>query len=338
MGKNRKGYNWKARTNIKGTVDNSETLKLASKIDLPNIASDFDGSNTLVLPSKKRKFKSQASNEPIGKILSKKKRKLLEKVVERKKKKEERGDLLEKLESVQADAALLDKMVSLSSVQTKGKIFFNYYFNFPKKNFFSRNYYFFIFSGLKRQFAEDDWKCQMETSGVNLEQVIVHNDSDDADKNNDLKPKKIKLKKPQKPKQIHEDINNPNVLGFESSSSEEEEETETEPEDNEPEPEIEDKENITTEDEKHSKAEEKIISKDNANNLVKVENIPTKEETIEKKTIFVPVIRTPEVVEARSKLPIIDIEHDIVDKIRHNDVVIITGETGSGKTTQGKIS
>ena len=339
MGKNRKGYNWKARTNIKGTVDNSETLKLASKIDLPNIASDFDGSNTLVLPSKKRKFKSQASNEPIGKILSKKKRKLLEKVVERKKKKEERGDLLEKLESVQADAALLDKMVSLSSVQTKGKKNINSYFNFPKKEFFSQNYYFFHFHpiGLKRQFAEDDWKCQMETSGVNLEQVIVHNDSDDADKNNDLKPKKIKLKKPQKPKEIHEDINNPNVLGFESSSSEEEEETETEPEDNEPEPEIEDKENITTEDEKHSKAEE-IISKDNANNLVKVENIPTKEETIEKKTIFVPVIRTPEVVEARSKLPIIDIEHDIVDKIRHNDVVIITGETGSGKTTQGKIS
>ena len=195
---------------------------------------------------------------------------------------------------------------------------------------------------MKRQFAEDDWKCQMETSGVNLEQVIVHNDSDDVDKNNDLKPKKIRLKKPQKPKQIHEDINNPNILGFQSSSSEGEEETETESEsmENEPEPEkeIEDKENIVTEDEKHSKAEEKIISRDNANNLVKVENISTKEETIEKKTIFVPVIRSPEVVEARSKLPIIDIEHDIVDKIRHNDVVIITGETGSGKTTQGKIS
>ena len=131
MGKNKRGYNWKARTNTTGTIDNSETLKLASKVDLPNnannivnISSDFDGSNTLVLPSKKRKFKSHASNEPIGKILSKKKRKLLEKVVDRKKKREERGDLLEKLESVQADAALLDKMVSLSSVQTKGIIFY----------------------------------------------------------------------------------------------------------------------------------------------------------------------------------------------------------------------
>ena len=191
---------------------------------------------------------------------------------------------------------------------------------------------------MKRQFAEDDWKCQMETSGVNLEQVIVHNDSD-ADENDLKKPKKIKLKKPQKPKQIYED-NNPNVLGFESSSSEEEEETESE--ENQSETEIEDKENVV-EDEKNSKAEEEeiIISKDNStNNLVKkVEKSPTKEETIaEKKTIFVPVSRTPQVVEARSKLPIIDIEHDIVDKIRHNDVVIITGETGSGKTTQGNIS
>ena len=194
---------------------------------------------------------------------------------------------------------------------------------------------------MKRQFAEDDWKCQMETSGVNLEQVIVHNDSDAGDENDLKKPKKIKLKKPQKPKQIYED-NNPNVLGFESSSSEEEEEEETESEENQSETEIEDKENVV-EDEKNSKAEEEeiIISKDNStNNLVKkVEKSPTKEETIaEKKTIFVPVSRTPQVVEARSKLPIIDIEHDIVDKIRHNDVVIITGETGSGKTTQGNIS
>ena len=108
MGKNKKGYNWRARTNIKGVIDNSETVKLASKIDLPNLNSNnLDGSNTLVLPNKKRKFKSQHNNDHVGKILSKKKRKHLEKVVERKRKKEERGELLEKLEQVQADNALL---------------------------------------------------------------------------------------------------------------------------------------------------------------------------------------------------------------------------------------
>ena len=92
MGRNKKGYNWRARTNVKGAIDNTETIKLATKVELPtnNLDSstcNVESSNALVLPSKKRKFKSKAENEPVGRILSKKKRKLLEKVVERKKKK-----------------------------------------------------------------------------------------------------------------------------------------------------------------------------------------------------------------------------------------------------------
>lgn len=48
----------------------------------------------------------------------------------------------------------------------------------------------------------------------------------------------------------------------------------------------------------------------------------------------VPVARLPEIEEQRSKLPIIGEEQVIVECIRYNDVVIISGETGSGKTTQ----
>lgn len=50
--------------------------------------------------------------------------------------------------------------------------------------------------------------------------------------------------------------------------------------------------------------------------------------------IFVLVDRLQEVVDSRSKLPIIGEEHTIVECIRYNDVVIVSGETGSGKTTQ----
>ena len=50
--------------------------------------------------------------------------------------------------------------------------------------------------------------------------ILVHDENYDDDEN--LKPKKIKLKKPQKPKPV-EIINNPNVLGFANSSSSEEE-------------------------------------------------------------------------------------------------------------------
>lgn len=50
--------------------------------------------------------------------------------------------------------------------------------------------------------------------------------------------------------------------------------------------------------------------------------------------VYVEVSRTEEVNESRSKLPIIGEEQVIMESIRYNDVVIISGETGSGKTTQ----
>lgn len=54
---------------------------------------------------------------------------------------------------------------------------------------------------------------------------------------------------------------------------------------------------------------------------------------VEKKT-FVSVDRLPELQRVRLKLPIIGEEHVIMEAIHDNDVVIIVGETGSGKTTQ----
>jgi ATP-dependent RNA helicase DHX37/DHR1 len=189
MGKSKKGYNWRARQIAAGTLDNSETVKLSAKIDLNDDQQnvDVDCSNTLALPSKKRKFKAASENQPIGKILSKKKRKHLEKVVDRKKKKEEREELVEKLQQVQGDPELLKKMVSISAVQTKG---------------------------LKKQFAENDWQEKMQKSGVTLEQVIVNDyNADDIEM-----PKKIKLKKPQKVKNFVQPFVLPSFFGLLASS------------------------------------------------------------------------------------------------------------------------
>lgn len=44
--------------------------------------------------------------------------------------------------------------------------------------------------------------------------------------------------------------------------------------------------------------------------------------------------RTPEIIESRSKLPIIGEEQVIMEAVNENDVIIVVGETGSGKTTQ----
>lgn len=50
-----------------------------------------------------------------------------------------------------------------------------------------------------------------------------------------------------------------------------------------------------------------------------------------KPAVFVSLDRKPEVQEARMKLPILADEQSIVEAINDNTVVIITGETGSGK-------
>jgi ATP-dependent RNA helicase DHX37/DHR1 len=53
-----------------------------------------------------------------------------------------------------------------------------------------------------------------------------------------------------------------------------------------------------------------------------------------RKTKYVHVERREEIKESRSKLPIITEEQVIMETINENDIVIICGETGSGKTTQ----
>ena len=59
-----------------------------------------------------------------------------------------------------------------------------------------------------------------------------------------------------------------------------------------------------------------------------------KTKTTGKKVINIPVIRDKVMQDARLKLPILGEEQEIMEAINENPVVIICGETGSGKTTQ----
>ncbi|OZJ06220.1 hypothetical protein BZG36_00761, partial [Bifiguratus adelaidae] len=54
----------------------------------------------------------------------------------------------------------------------------------------------------------------------------------------------------------------------------------------------------------------------------------------DKAAFFVKVNRKPQIQQARMKLPVCSEEQQIMEAISHNTVVIICGETGSGKTTQ----
>lgn len=58
------------------------------------------------------------------------------------------------------------------------------------------------------------------------------------------------------------------------------------------------------------------------------------DENSKRKVFYVKVDRPEEVQQIRMQLPVFGEEYNIMEAIHHNDVVIICGETGSGKTTQ----
>lgn len=60
----------------------------------------------------------------------------------------------------------------------------------------------------------------------------------------------------------------------------------------------------------------------------------TDEKAPPKPAVFIPVYRKPALQEARMKLPILAEEQAIMETINEHDIVIVAGETGSGKTTQ----
>jgi ATP-dependent RNA helicase DHX37/DHR1 len=69
--------------------------------------------------------------------------------------------------------------------------------------------------------------------------------------------------------------------------------------------------------------------------LGEVLQVPSSSLLLPKQPAFaVPVDRSAEIQEARMALPIVAEEETIMDAIRHHSVVVICGETGSGKTTQ----
>ncbi|KAK4075736.1 hypothetical protein Trihar35433_2296 [Trichoderma harzianum] len=53
-----------------------------------------------------------------------------------------------------------------------------------------------------------------------------------------------------------------------------------------------------------------------------------------RKVFSVAVVRTPEIEEARMKLPVVSEEQRLMEAIHNHDIVVICGSTGSGKTTQ----
>lgn len=127
---------------------------------------------------------------------------------------------------------------------------------------------------------------------------------------------------------------NPNVVGLEAEDEDSTDET-----DNEDEEEEEEKQKQQMEIQESKEKLEEIVT-----SSIEIPKIPAKRETVKaeepkflapaRATVYVPVMRDPEIQAARLKLPILGEEQHVMEVINENNIIIVAGETGSGKTTQ----
>ncbi|OCT98359.1 hypothetical protein XELAEV_18010591mg [Xenopus laevis] len=277
MGKMRKWHNWKARQQVKSTEETTsgEQEHLQLELQGSEQLKGVDESNALVLPGKKSKRKIISETGPTKKPLSRKQKKVLQKVLEQKEKKSKRAELLSKLSEIQVSEKELSLLYTTSKLGTGDRLF-----------------------SAKRTIEEADSSLQGRISSIS-----------GANK---------KSKKSEEEDIVEESDT--------TSGSSEEDEDQVEAEQQK------DEENdfmaqcsvlFTSE---KPQAEPKSLS-----------DKPTKkpsETPSSQPAIFIPVDRSPDIQEARLKLPILAEEQVIMEAIKENSVVVLCGETGSGKTTQ----
>lgn len=81
------------------------------------------------------------------------------------------------------------------------------------------------------------------------------------------------------------------------------------------------------------------LNETNNDLIVKKDNLEEKktnnsEILTNKPAVYVHINRDPEIEKCRAALPIKSEEHTIIDAVYYNSIIILCGETGSGKTTQ----
>ena len=323
MGRVRKKHNWKARLqpekakeSEKSTpsfLDQKGVLEKSTKDE--EYSKSRDDTNILVTASKKNKVKvtHKDPNEK-RKKLTKKQRKKLEKIVEVKRKKAKRAELLKAL----SEHAVSDKeLAQMSSTTDLGQLNIN----------------------RKRTLSEDD--SQTDT----VERGIVS-----SIRRGRKKGKKLRLEKKAHesvPAKITEEAEEEFDSEESSESDDEDSKSQGLAEKNQGMESIHSHKDEATEctgKEKSELSDSRKASKAKANEVEVEKCVQSKGETVAKNVaptkpesepaIFKEVKRDPEIQAARLQLPILAEEQAVMEAIHDNDVVILCGETGSGKTTQ----
>ncbi|XP_028680648.1 probable ATP-dependent RNA helicase DHX37 [Erpetoichthys calabaricus] len=241
-----------------------------------------DECNALVLPAAKpKKRKVQQTATPKKAPLTKKQRKLLQKVLEKKEKKSQRADILEKLAAVQATEAEMKLLFTTSKLGTGKRLYHTKLLDEEKETEGPAKISSVSGANRKRRWRKED----EEECTVASESSTTSDSSDDEEMQEDRQVETITQAIEVVEEKTKESVN------FQKES----------PPDG--------------------------SGKSTLLNLpsVKAPSDPA---------VFVPVDRLPEIEVARLKLPILSEEQVIMEAIKENMVVVLCGETGSGKTTQ----
>ncbi|XP_067933268.1 probable ATP-dependent RNA helicase DHX37 [Watersipora subatra] len=294
MGKRKRGFNSAARVNSQVTIDNSSLSQL--KVDESIIQENVCSDDTpLILPSKKRKTTKLKEPGPVRKVLSKKERRKLESIVDRKKKKEKRSELLEALKKVQIPASELKFMSSTQDMHHRKS----------KKS-----------QAKKAKVASDTPIYEAVPNSIKGSNRIsrgfqvVEQDSESSDCD---------------------------ITSEEEEAEEEDGEQVAEQEDIS-EATCNDQECVVTSDSsappecanKSIECSDSVVSKESKSDL----GHSTHPSLLSQLKGGVAVQRDQDIQISRMKLPILGEEQQIIETISENQVTIICGETGSGKTTQ----
>lgn len=280
MGKLRRRYNVKGRLQAEPRPSKGpEAPPVRLELEDKDVLKGVDASNALVLPGrKKKKTKAPPPSKKERKPLTKKERKVLQKVLEQKEKKSQRAELLQKLSEVQVSEAEMSLFYTTAKLGTGDRM---YHIKERKPD----------------QPAAQGQEKVSSLSGAHRKRHRSSSTEDDSESSEDSEPEEVTADQPRTSTGADLVHPPPATSGIKSPVPT-------------PQP---------------------PPSGTSAPPETPASAPPP---PLAKPAVFIPVNRTPEMQEERLKLPILAEEQAIMEAVAEHPIVIVCGETGSGKTTQ----
>lgn len=280
MGKLRRRYNVKGRLQAEPRpAKGPEVPPVRLELEDKDVLKGVDASNALVLPGrKKKKAKVPPPSKKERKPLTKKERKVLQKVLEQKQKKSQRAELLQKLSEVQVSEAEMSLFYTTAKLGTGDRMYHTKERKPDQPAAQSQEKVSSLGGAHRKRHRSSSTEEESESSGDS------EPEEDTADQpGGNTGASTVHL--PPAPSGAKNPVTTPQPPPSETSA----------------------------------------FSKSPAS----APPLP-----LSKPAIFIPVNRTPEMQQERLKLPILAEEQTIMEAVAEHPIVIVCGETGSGKTTQ----